>query len=266
MMRKKLFAAGLLSGLTLLPAGAPLSASAGSPGFSLTYELEADGSAAITGCTGTAARLVIPAELDGHPVRKIRRRAFGVSGPDLVKDSRCFCAAESLVIEEGITEIGIGAFENCKLLRSVRLPESLSVIKDEAFIGCDLLTEIAVGAKITRIGNYAVGYACEYEMQIEDGEVIHYSISPYLIQGFVLYGPKGLYADQFAELFEIPFGVTGDADGDGTLRRDDAVLLQNWLLCSPGAVPADWRAADLDRDRRLTAADLCLLKRMLPDE
>lgn len=264
-VKKNRLTAGLLSGLLLSAGGIPCAA-AGSPAYQLTYELGTDGSAEITGCTGTPVTLVIPSEIDGHPVKKIRSRAFGVSGEDLVRDSRCFCAAEAVIVAEGVTEIGIDAFANCKKLTRVLLPDSLAVLKDGAFLGCDLLTEITLGGNITRIGNYAVGYACDYEMHIVDGEILDYVGSPRLIEGFRLYGPKGSYTDQYAEMFEIPFAVAGDADGDGELRIADAVMLQKWLLRTQKTEPADWRAVDLDRSRRLDAADFALLKRALIGE
>ena len=261
-VKKNRLAAGMLSGL-LLSAGGTLCAAAGSPAYQLTYELGTDGSAEITGCTGTPVTLVIPSEIDGHPVKKIRSRAFGVTGEDLVKDSSCFCAAETVIVAEGVTEIGLNAFENCKKLTRVLLPDSLTALKDGAFLGCDLLTDITLGGNITRIGNYAVGYACDYEMHIENGEVIDCVASPRLIEGFKLYGPKGSYTDQYAEMFEIPFAVAGDLDGDGELRVADAVMLQKWLLQMQNISPADWRAGDLDRNGRLDAADFALLKRAL---
>ncbi len=57
--------------------------------------------------------------------------------------------------------------------------------------------------------------------------------------------------------------VKGDVDGDGEFRISDAVLLQKWLLAVPGTHLADWRAADMCRDNRLDAFDLCLMKREL---
>lgn len=262
-VKKNRLTAGMLSGLTLLSAGGTLRAAAGSPAYQLTYELASDGSAVITGYTGSPVQLVIPSEIDGHPVKKIKSRAFGVSGEDLVNDSGCFCAAETVIVAEGITEIGIDAFSNCKKLTRVLLPQSLQILKDGAFLGCDLLTELTLGDQITRIGNYAVGYACDYEMHIVDGQIMDYVGLPRLIEGFRLYGSKGSYADQFAEMFEIPFGVAGDVNGDGTFSISDAVILKKWLMQDAGAEPADWRAGDLDRNRRLDAADFTLVKRAL---
>ena len=43
----------------------------------------------------------------------------------------------------------------------------------------------------------------------------------------------------------------------------DAVLLPKWLLAVPNTELADWKAGDLDKNGKLTAVDLTLLKRIL---
>lgn len=53
----------------------------------------------------------------------------------------------------------------------------------------------------------------------------------------------------------------GDVNADGVRNLEDAVLLQKWLLCEPDTALKNWKAADLNADRRLDARDLSLLKR-----
>ncbi len=48
----------------------------------------------------------------------------------------------SVVIPEGVKEIGDGAFEGCTSLASVSIPEGVKEIGDGAFEGCTSLTEI----------------------------------------------------------------------------------------------------------------------------
>jgi hypothetical protein len=47
---------------------------------------------------------------------------------------------------DGITEIGVGAFYGCKKLTSVTIPESVAIIKNNAFEGCTKLAKIEVAA------------------------------------------------------------------------------------------------------------------------
>ncbi len=61
-------------------------------------------------------------------------------------------ALTSVVIPEGVTEIGWWAFQGCTSLASVRLPGSLTMINDSAFSGCRSLTSITIPAGVKWIG------------------------------------------------------------------------------------------------------------------
>ncbi len=58
-------------------------------------------------------------------------------------------------------------------------------------------------------------------------------------------------------------GVRGDVNMDGACTAADAVLLQKWLLAVQGTTLPDRKAADLNADKQLDAADLTLLKQIL---
>nr|MCR5173064.1 leucine-rich repeat domain-containing protein [Oscillospiraceae bacterium] len=58
---------------------------------------------------------------------------------------------ESVVIGEGLTEIGNSAFENCTSLSSVMLPDSLKTVGNCAFQGCSALTALELPRSVTRI-------------------------------------------------------------------------------------------------------------------
>ena len=59
------------------------------------------------------------------------------------------------------------------------------------------------------------------------------------------------------------FLLKGDCNADGAFSIADAVLLQKWLLSVPETELKDWKAADFNRDSRLDARDLSLMKRAL---
>lgn len=60
-----------------------------------------------------------------------------------------------VVIPEGVTEIGWGAFQNCTGLQQVTLPKGLTAIKMRAFAGCTSLTEIDLPDSVSEIGQEA---------------------------------------------------------------------------------------------------------------
>ncbi len=60
-----------------------------------------------------------------------------------------------IIIENGITEIGPGAFKNLNGVTNISLPDSLQTISSEAFNGCAQLQSINIPDSVTTIGSYA---------------------------------------------------------------------------------------------------------------
>ena len=58
---------------------------------------------------------------------------------------------KSLIIPEGIMEIGNEAFYGCTSLTSVEFPQSLEVIGERAFLGCSSLTSVELPDSVTTI-------------------------------------------------------------------------------------------------------------------
>lgn len=59
---------------------------------------------------------------------------------------------KKIIIENGVTNIGAGAFEECKNLTSVTIPNSVTSINYDAFDGCSALTSITIPNSVTNIG------------------------------------------------------------------------------------------------------------------
>ena len=97
-----------------------------------TYTVLEDGSACITKCS-LGGDLIIPDELDGHPVTMIGERAFDRN-----------MKVEKLTIPEGVTSIGPYAFYWCENLTKVSIPYSLVTMEDNPFDMCSSLTTISV--------------------------------------------------------------------------------------------------------------------------
>lgn len=58
----------------------------------------------------------------------------------------------SVVIPDGVTEIGACAFQDCTKLKDVTLPDSLTKLDDWAFYGCKNLTSIALPESVSEMG------------------------------------------------------------------------------------------------------------------
>ena len=109
------------------------------------YQLQ-DGKAIITGYEGRSTLVVIPTELDGHPVAAIGERAF--EGKKIA----------AVTLPEGLEAIGWFAFYNCTELMDVTVPSSVTSIGYAVFDGCPRVTVIC------EKGSYAQQYAASYGM------------------------------------------------------------------------------------------------------
>ena len=65
---------------------------------------------------------------------------------------------ESVVIEDGVTSIGMYAFGDCSSLASIKLPNSISSIGNAAFSNCSSLASITLPNSISSIGGTAFYY------------------------------------------------------------------------------------------------------------
>ncbi|MBQ4113476.1 MAG: leucine-rich repeat protein [Clostridia bacterium] len=68
-------------------------------------------------------------------------------------------AIRSLVIPEGVTVIREGAFQNCTALENIHLPSTLTTIEKNAFSGCSALTSLEIPTSVRTIGRNAF-YRC----------------------------------------------------------------------------------------------------------
>ena len=109
-----------------------------------SYTVSED-TATITKYNGTDQNVVIPASIDGYTVRAIADKAF--AGTNI----------KSVIISNGVKEIGWFVFENCPKLHSVTVPKSVESIGYDAFGG--------TGTSVTiycHNGSYAASYAKSY--------------------------------------------------------------------------------------------------------
>ena len=95
------------------------------------YELLDDGTAEITGYTGSDTSITIPSQIDGYTV----------------------------------TTIGFLSFECCDRLASITIPDSVTIIDNWAFSDCTSLTRITIPDSVTTIGICAFSGTSWYDNQ-----------------------------------------------------------------------------------------------------
>ena len=78
---------------------------------------------------------------------------------------------KTVVIEDGVTNIGNSAFEICFNLTSVEIPNSVTSIGDNAFNSCKSLTSVEIPNSVTSIGNGAF-YHCSWLASITIGNSV----------------------------------------------------------------------------------------------
>ena len=112
----------------------------------------------------------------------------------------------NIVIENGVTSIGLCAFSSCNNLTSITLPDSITSIGIAAFEGCDNLTEIHIPANVTEIANDAFN-GCER---------------------LTIFGYANSYAEIFANENNIPFvAKSGSGTFLGTIGNNIVWTLDN---------------------------------------
>lgn len=142
-----------------------------------------------------------------------------ISGEGSMADNLAFTAnasVETVIVEDGITSIGKGAFMECDSLTRVCMPDSVTCIDDFAFNNCDLLNQIDMPDYLEYIGI--------------DAFVWCYSLPNITIPPNVAF----IYDSAFAGCSSLTHITVDDdnawyADADGILYSKDL----NTLICYP---------------------------------
>lgn len=106
------------------------------------YEIVSGSSLRLTGCPSSQKEYVIPAELDNMPVTVIGSSAFAGQNPETVR------------LPDSVTVIEDEAFINCQSLREINL-SSVAKIGKRAFSGCRFLGKAEFGEALNELGGSA---------------------------------------------------------------------------------------------------------------
>jgi len=92
---------------------------------------------------GSATSVVIPATIQGMPVKEIGASAFE-------KEWKLI----SVVVPDTVIKIGENAFSNCTNLTRINIPDSITIIKRSTFFSCNL-SSITLPSNIKEIQPFA---------------------------------------------------------------------------------------------------------------
>ncbi len=182
---------------------------------------------------------------------------------------------KNTIIPNSVTAIGVQAFIGCDGLTNISIPNSVTSIGDIAFLDCTGLTSITIPSSITSIG-YLAFYYCsgltDVYSYIESPSLVTIGENAFGSSDYerTLHIPAGSLAAYQASPDWAPYfnyivemepssGVTGDVDGDGKVNISDVTALINILLRGN----TSGSAADVDGDGKVTISDLTALINML---
>ena len=204
------------------------------PTSNFSFTSVGSGQIKITGYTGTAASVVIPASIGGNTVVGIAGGAFAnksgitlVEIPDTVAyiEGSAFYNCTNLsrvTIPYGVQTIADSAFQNCTKLTAVSIPASVSSIGNYAFAGCSALAELGILYGVTSIGEQAFAGCVSLRNLLIPGSVTEIGYRAFydctnLTSVWISYGVKFLGDDSFKNcrsLSSVTMGNTLEVIGN----------------------------------------------------
>ena len=153
--------------------------------FELSYILLTDGSGySVTGSNKSTENLVIPETEKGLPVRNLSAECFSdtairtlklTSVEQIGKLAFRNCMNLEKVELGQVTHIGDNAFEFCRKLQTITIPESVTHIGSNAFAFCDKLEAVYFLGDPAELGKNAFAYCPDVVIYgVADGNVAHY--------------------------------------------------------------------------------------------
>lgn len=184
-----------------------VSAVSGTCGENLKWELTADSVLTISG-TGTMTNYSSSSS----------SRAPWYSNRSSVK---------SVVIEDGVTNIGNYAFYNCSSLTSVTIPNSVTSIGNYAFYYCTGLTSVTIPNSVTSIGESAFS-GCTNLKTVSNNSSLEFTLGA-TSNGYIAYYATLLLQNGKTTSKNAPADQKAiyDVDGDGTMEFISGAVLYN---------------------------------------
>ena len=183
-------------------------------------------------------------------------------------------------VKDGTKVIADTAFENCTLLTSITIPDSLITIGEYAFNGCTALTDITIPNSVISIGSYAFDWCSSMTSVTIPESVTHIgwrAFGYYLdyetfeekkMSDFHIYCHRGTDAERYAfendieyTLLKRPNADYGDANCDGNIDMLDVLLIRKYIAKQP--VTIDFTVSDVTCDNSVDMLDVLLIRKYI---
>ncbi len=217
----------------------------------LTYTVT-DSGVRISGCEKSVTEIVIPDTIEGKPVTVIDWYAF-----ENCKDLR------SVVLPDSITHISRYAFVHCISLESINMPASLYAIEQSAFQDCPKLNGIALPPSLAVIEQRAFSECSslsEITIPKNCGQVGDYaffecdSLSVIRAEGEnTKFGVRSMgYTYQNGYFLQSGFSIDAEKGSAADYAKDNGILLLQEIA-----------SGDIDLDGTVSVRDAVLLQKYL---
>ena len=220
------------------------------------------GNHAFKGCSGLTSMVVE----SGNPKYDSRNNCNAIIE---TASNTLIYGCKNTIIPNSVTLIDDNAFYGCTGLTSVTIPNTVTYIGNGAFEGCSGLTSVTIGNSVTTIGNGAFSECnilSTITSKIENPESVTYY--GYVIFKGVstnyckLYVPVGTVESykftypwrNFSNIIEM--ATDGDVNDDGIVSSVDVTVLYNFLLDGDSEFLVN---GDQDGDGNITAADIMII-------
>ena len=183
------------------------------------------------------------------------------------RDAFFMSSLKSVELPSSLMELAYDAFGYSKSLTSVELPEGLTTIGDYAFDGCSGLKTLRLPSTVTSIGSYMCNN-CKAITDIYNASTTPFSIADNNFTSttysnatlHVPAGRKATYAalggwKKFTKVVDdLPGGILGDSNGDGTVSVNDVQMIVEYVLGNnpSGIILAN---CDVNGDNVITITD-----------
>ena len=162
---------------------------------------------------------------------------------------------ESFRIGNNVKDIGRSAFSECEALKSVIIPNNVSNIQSEAFYHCNNLQDVYCYAETiptTNVEAFNETPIVSATLHVPAASIDKYrQTAPW--SGF----------GKIVALTPEEMGIDGDVNGDNVLDEKDLNAIANHIMGKPQEGYFDINLADVNKDRKVDAADIVKLVNMI---